>query len=90
MFRGSVANGLRFAGLTMAATGAYDWMKENTYYFFGPISMVRFVATTAGVTTAFLLSMPFDAIRTRLHTMRPLPNGQYPYTGFADCMGKIL
>ena len=65
-------------------------MKENTYYFFGPILLVRLVATTAGVATAMALSMPFDTVRTRLHTMRPLPNGQMPYSGTLDCLGKIL
>ena len=47
-----MANGLKIAGLVSAASGAYDWMKENTYYFFGPILMVRLVATTAGVAVA--------------------------------------
>ena len=36
------------------------------------------------------LSMPFDTIRTRLHTMRPLPNGVMPYTGTLDCLCKII
>lgn len=56
------------AGFMTGAAGAYDWMKENTYYFFGPISAVRILATTAGVATAMALSMPFDTVRTRLHT----------------------
>merc|ERR1711898_63540 len=35
------------------------------------------------------LSMPFETIRTRLHTMRPLPNGKYPYIGGFDCFIKM-
>ena len=89
LFRGSLANGLRIAGILSAASGSYDWMKENTYYFFGPIAAVRILATTAGVATAVALSMPFDTIRTRLHTMRPLPNGKMPYDGTFDCFVKI-
>jgi solute carrier family 25 oxoglutarate transporter 11 len=85
LFRGALANGLKIAGLVSAASGSYDWVKENTFYFFGPITAVRLLATTAGVATAVALSMPFDAIRTRLHTMRPLPNGQMPYEGTLDC-----
>ena len=61
------------------AAGFNDWMKENLYYFFGPITFVRIAGTAAGVAGAVALSMPFDAIRTRLHTMRPLPNGMMPY-----------
>jgi len=90
LFRGSLANGLRIAGLISAASGTYDWLKENTYYFFGPILLTRLVATTGGVAAAMALSMPFDTVRTRLHTMRPLPNGELPYHGTFDAFGKIL
>jgi len=89
LFRGSLANGLKIGAILAAAGGSYDWMKENTYYFFGPIAAVRILATTAGVATAVALSMPFDAIKTRLHTMRPLPNGKMPYDGTFDCMVKM-
>ena len=51
---------------------------------------MRFSATLAGVFTAFALSMPFDTVKTRLHTMRPLPNGKLPYTGTMDCFMKII
>jgi predicted dehydrogenase len=77
LFRGALANGLKLAGLVSVASGTYDWMKENAYYFFGPMWIVRFSATLAGVFTAFALSMPFDTVKTRLHTMRPLPNGKF-------------
>jgi hypothetical protein len=72
------------------STGIYDWCKENAYYFFGPVEFVRAFAVTAGVATAMVCSMPFDTVRNRLHTMRPLPNGKLPYTGTVDCLGKIL
>ena len=85
-----MANGLKLARLVSVALGTYDWMKENTYYFFGPMWVVRFAATTAGVATAFSLSMPFDTIKTRLHTMKPLPNGVLPYKGTWDCLMKIV
>lgn len=90
LFRGAGANGLKLAGLVSAASGSYDWMKENSYYFFGPIVMNRILATTAGVATAVALSMPFDTIRTRLHTQRPLPNGEMPYRDAWDCFNKII
>ena len=89
LFRGSIVNGMRFAGLMCAAGGMADLMKENAYFFFGPAAITRIAATATGVLTAFALSMPFDAIRTRLHTMRPLPNGQYPYRGGLDCFQKM-
>lgn len=69
--------------------GTYDWMKENMYYLFGPISFNRFVGTAVGVFFAMLVSMPFDAIATRMHTMRPLPNGKYPYKDSGDCLVKM-
>lgn len=90
MFRGALANGLKLGGLVTCSTGIYDWLKENAYYFFGPVEFVRAAAVTGGVATAMVMSMPFDTIRTRLHAMRPLPNGKLPYTGTFDCLGKIL
>ena len=89
LFRGAIANGLKLAAMVSLGGGVNDWMKENMYYFFGPITLNRIVATAAGVGTATALSMPFDTIRTRLHTMRPLPNGQMPYEGWLDCGLKI-
>ena len=76
--------------MVSVATGCYDWMKENMYYFFGPVIANRLVGTACGVAVAGVLSMPFDTIKTRMHTMRPLPNGVYPYTSSADCAYKIF
>lgn len=90
LFRGALANGMKLGGLTAVSSACYDWMKENAYFFFGPVSAVRLISTTVGVIAAMALSMPFDTIRTRLHAMRPLPNGQYPYSGSIDCMAKML
>lgn len=85
-----MANGLKLGGIVCLASGILDWMKENTYYFFGPMYLTRLVAITSGVATAFALSMPFDTIRTRLHTMRPLPTGEMPYSGTIDCLSKMI
>lgn len=90
LFRGALANGLKLAGLVSVASSTYDWLKENAYFFFGPVALNRIIATGAGVATAMALSMPFDTVRNRLQTMRPLPNGQYPYSGTFDCMAKIV
>ena len=90
LFRGALANGLKLGGMVAVASGCYDYMKENMFYFFGPISLNRFVGTAAGTIAATLLSMPFDAVATRLQTMRPLPNGQMPYNGTVDCFIKML
>uniref|UniRef100_A0A7S3IUP8 ADP/ATP translocase n=2 Tax=Strombidium inclinatum TaxID=197538 RepID=A0A7S3IUP8_9SPIT len=89
LFRGAGANGLKFVGLVAAATGIYDSIRENVYFFFGPMSVTRITATLAGTLVAFAASMPFDTVRTRMHTMRPLPNGKYPYSNSADCFAKI-
>lgn len=76
--------------MVLCAAGVNDWLKENVYYFFGPITLTRIVGTTGGVTAAMVLSMPFDAVKTRLHAMRPLPNGVYPYKGTFDCFSKMI
>ena len=71
-------------------SGAYDYLKEHMFYFFGPIMPNRLIGTAVGVGCAVAASMPFDAVATRMHTMRPLPNGQMPYLSSIDCFTKIL
>lgn len=88
LMRGAGSYGMKIAAM-FSGGGTADWVKENLYFFFGPISAVRLVSTAVGVATAVAVSMPFDAIATRLHTMRPLPTGVYPYDGGYDAALKI-
>ena len=90
LFRGATAHGLKLAGLVTISSAMLDWLKENMYFWFGPMWIVKYGGLAAGVASAMAVSMPFDNIATRLHTMRPLPNGQYPYEGTFDCFSKIL
>jgi hypothetical protein len=34
--------------------------------------------------------MPFDTIKTRLHAIKPLPNGVLPYKGAWDFLMNIV
>jgi hypothetical protein len=70
-------------------TSIYDWVKENLYYFLGPSTINRFCGTAAAVTLGAAVSLPFDQLRVRLHTMRPLPNGVFPYLGTFDALNKV-
>jgi solute carrier family 25 oxoglutarate transporter 11 len=90
LFRGGLANGLKVGMLCASMTSIYDWIKENLYYTLGPHFLNRFAGTAIAVTFGTLASMPFDMIRVRLQTMRPLPNGVYPYTGVLDCLAKVI
>ena len=88
--RGAVANGGRIAALCASMTNAYDWCKESSYYFLGPSWINRFWATGVAVALGTATSMPFDAVRVRMHTMRPLPDGTMPYHNSWDCAKKML
>ncbi len=90
MMRGSLANGMKLAAICSSMTSIFDWCKENSYYFFGPHWINRLWGTAVAVTVGTVTSMPFDMIRTRLHTMRALPNGKMPYEGILDCIYKIV
>ena len=89
LLRGSVANGAKLAAICSSMTNAFDWCKENSYFTFGPSWINRFWATAVAASLGTATSMPFDAIRMRLHTMRPLPDGRYPYEGTWDCFSKM-
>lgn len=90
LFRGAIPNGCRLAAICASMTSIFDWCKENSYYFLGPSALNRFWATAAAVTVGTLVSMPFDMLRVRLHTMRPLPSGPMPYYSMLDAFNKVL
>ena len=90
LMRGGVANGLRIGALCASMTNAYDWTKENFYFWLGPSWINRFAATATAVALGTATSMPFDTIRVRMQTMRPLPDGTLPYHNSFDCAKKIM
>lgn len=90
LLRGSFANGIKIGALCASMTNVYDWCKENSYFFLGPSWINRFWATAAATGCGVLFSLPADAIRTRMHTMRPLPDGRMPYKNSMDCLIKTL
>lgn len=75
LMRGAVPNGIKLAAICSSMTCIYDWCKENSYFFFGPHWINRLWGTAVAVSLGTAVSLPFDMVRTRLHTMRPLPNG---------------
>jgi hypothetical protein len=75
LMRGAVANGLRVGALCASMTSIFDFCKENSYFFLGPSWVNRLWATVVAVTLGTVVSMPFDMLRTRMYTMRPLPTG---------------
>ena len=75
LMRGAGANGLKLAAVCSSMTSIFDWCKENSYFFFGPHWINRLWGTAVAATVGTLTSMPFDMLRTRMHTMRPLPTG---------------
>jgi hypothetical protein len=89
LMRGSLANGMRIAMLCSSMTNVFDWCKENSYFFLGPSWLNRLWATAAATACGVATSMPFDAVRVRMHTMRPLPNGHMPYHSSWDCFKKM-
>lgn len=70
LFRGAAANGLKLGAICASMTSIFDLCKENSYYFLGPHWFNRLWSTIIATTIGTAVSMPFDMIRTRLHTMR--------------------
>lgn len=90
LMRGAIANGARIGALCCSMTTLYDFLKENAYYFMGPTFWTRIWCTVAAGIAGTVASMPFDTIRVRMHTMRPLPDGTLPYLNVFDCFKKIM
>jgi hypothetical protein len=89
LFRGAVASGVAYGMLNGGMSNFYDYLKEYFYWFFGPTVWLRPLILMPTVYLGVCLYLPFDNIRTRFHTMTPLPNGEMPYTGFFDAFAKI-
>lgn len=66
LMRGSIANGFRIAAICGSMTNAYDWCKENSYFWLGPHWINRLWATAVAVALGTAISMPFDTIRVRM------------------------
>lgn len=66
LFRGATANACKLAAICSSMTSIYDLVKENSYFFFGPSAINRWVSTAVAVTVGTVVSMPFDMIKTRL------------------------
>ena len=90
LMRGAGANGCKLAAICSSMTSIFDLCKENSYYYFGPHWINRLWSTAVAVSVGTAVSMPFDMVRTRLHTMRPLPTGEMPYQYSLDVIVKIL
>jgi len=43
----------------------------------------------AGIVCSFL-SLPPDNVKTKLMRMKPGPDGKNPYTGFMNCLMKVM
>lgn len=89
LFRGAVSSGVAYGMLNGGMSNAYDYMKEYLYWIFGPTQWLRPVLLLPTCLLGVSLYLPFDNIRTRFHTMTPLPNGEMPYSGFSDALKKI-
>jgi len=89
LMRGAAANGAKLAAICASMTNAFDWCKENSYFYLGPSWINRFWATGVAASIGTAVSLPFDAIRMRMHTMRPLPDGRLPYQNSFDCLVKM-
>jgi hypothetical protein len=90
LLRGAMASGLSYGLLVGGISNFYDYMKEYFYWWFGPTTWLRpfiLIPTTA---LACALYLPFDNIKTRFHTMTPLPNGEMPYKNTFDAFFKIF
>mmetsp|Transcript_25399 Transcript_25399/g.50666 ORF Transcript_25399/g.50666 Transcript_25399/m.50666 type:complete len:356 (+) Transcript_25399:196-1263(+) len=94
LYAGLGPNILRGMSMNVGMLACYDQAKE----FVGNLnsdpgckkkSSQAGSACIAGFTAA-AFSLPFDLVKSRLMAMQPLPSGEMPYSGIADCFGKIL
>jgi hypothetical protein len=89
LMRGAFATALSYGIFFGSISSIYDFLKEYYYYFFGPTYWLRPACLSIATGVGCYLSLPFDNIKTRMHTMSALPDGRLPYTSVFDCFFKI-
>ncbi len=90
LFRGAIAGGFAYGMMHVGMSNIYDYLKEYLYWSFGPAHWLRPVILAPTVFCGVCFYLPFDNIRTRYHTMTPLPNGEMPYQSFTQTIGRIF
>ncbi len=80
---------MALGGLGGSMSNVYDFLKEWIYFIFGPVNWLRPFCLLPTALAGTLFFLPFDNIRTRLHTMKSLPNGELPYKGTFDALNKV-
>ena len=88
-FRGAIASGCAYGMLNASMSSFYDWLKEYLYFFFGPPAWLRPLVLLPTAALGAACFLPFDNIKVRLHNMKPLPNGELPYSGAKECFSKV-
>ena len=87
--RGSLASGVASGVLLASMSNFYDYLKEFSYWYFGPTSWLRPMILIPTVALGTFCYLPFDNIKVRMHNMTHLPNGELPYTGLLDAFMKV-
>jgi len=92
LWRGTQPTVLRAMILNAAQLGGYAQAKQmlkNSGYFGDSIWLHLTASLVAGF-LATAVSIPVDISKTRLQTMKPDANGQYPYRGTLDVLTKVV
>jgi solute carrier family 25 oxoglutarate transporter 11 len=90
VFAGASPTIIRALSLNVGMLATYEPSKE---FFEGSLGKGSLPIVGAGLVSglcASVFSLPFDFIKTRLQKMKKLPDGTYPYRGFADCALKVI
>jgi hypothetical protein len=88
LMKGAVANGLKYGVPLAVVTPIYDWLKEQSWYIYGPMEIWRILSCVGASIVAVAAGHPFDNLRIRMHTMRNLPDGRAPYADSLDAFWK--
>jgi len=90
LYNGAFPTMMRACSLNVAQLVTFEEAKERLKQKYGngheksilfAASMISAVATSVG-------SLPFDNVKTKLQKMKRGPDGNFPYSGFFDCIAK--
>ena len=90
LWQGFMPTAMRAIAMNVGMMASYDQIKQAMIKAYGDNLTTTLSSSAMASTTAVVLSLPFDMMKTRLQNMKADATGKMPYNGVVDCAVKIF
>jgi len=90
LWRGAFPSVQRACIINLALLAPFEEFKQRLRNVISNVQTRTIVSSLLASLIGSVASLPLDNAKTKLQKMKPDANGQLPYKGIADCMGKTI